>query len=186
MNHPVIQQLMDEHQGILRMLRILDSVCGRLDAGREVPADDLAGMVEFLQVFADRCHHAKEEGHLFPTMVAAGFPGTSGPIPVMLAEHDRARAFVRGMAAAIEAWKKQGGPVPAAFGANARGYIDLLRDHIRKEDEILYPMAMDRVPEAALDGLDAAFEKVETEIVGAGKHEAFHHLLDELERAYAA
>ena len=186
MNHPVIQELMNEHQGILRMLRILESACGRLDAGAEPAAGDLAAMVEFLQVFADRCHHAKEEGHLFPAMVAAGFPETAGPIPVMLADHDRGRAFVSAMAASLETLKRQGGPVPAAFGASARGYIDLLREHIRKEDEILYPMAMDRVPGEALDALGGAFERVETEIVGAGKHEAFHRLLDELARTYAA
>jgi len=183
MNHPVIQELMDEHQGILRMLRILESVCKRLDAGRGVPAADPAAMVEFLQVFADRCHHAKEEGHLFPAMVAAGFPESAGPIPVMLADHDRGRAFVRGMADALQG---KDGPAAPAFRGSARGYIELLRDHIRREDEVLYPMAVARVPAAALDGLVEAFEKVESEIVGEGRHAAYHRLLDELERAYAA
>ena len=53
--------------------------------------------IGFLKEFADKCHHGKEEGLLFPAMVAAGIPDKGGPIGVMLAEHTQGRQFIRDM-----------------------------------------------------------------------------------------
>jgi hemerythrin-like domain-containing protein len=36
-------------------------------------------MMEFLSVFADTCHHGKEEDFLFPGLEAAGIPNEGGP-----------------------------------------------------------------------------------------------------------
>ena len=92
------QQLKDEHEGILLMLRILDKIAAKIEAKGSVDPHHLERIVEFLQVFADRCHHGKEEDLLFPEMEKAGIPREKGPIGVMLMEHDQGRAYVRGMA----------------------------------------------------------------------------------------
>lgn len=60
---------------------------GRLDKGSPHAAEDLRGFIGFLKEFADRCHHGREEGILFPALVNAGIPEQSGPIGVMLAEY---------------------------------------------------------------------------------------------------
>lgn len=63
----------------------------------------------------------------------------------MLFEHDQGREFVRGLEAAVRAGDK------TKVVENALGYAGLLRDHIYKEDNILYPMA-----EEALGGAKSA------------------------------
>jgi len=68
------EQLKEEHKGIILMLRVLEQMCDRLDAGEPVDLDHLERSVEFLKVFADTCHHAKEEELLFPAMEQAGIP----------------------------------------------------------------------------------------------------------------
>ncbi len=60
----------------------------------------------------------------------------------------------------------------------------LLSQHIDKEDNILYPMADERIPEADQKKLEKGFEKVETEIIGQGTHEEFHRLLHSLKEEY--
>ena len=94
-------------------------------------------------------------------MVAAGFSTDSGPVAVMLMDHEAGRAHVSVMAA--KAGQALPGPARTARrpSAAARGYAELLRGHIRKEDHILYPMARMRLHEEALRGVDrdcAAFE----------------------------
>ena len=75
------EELKAEHKGILRMLRILDAVCERLDRGQEVDPKDLDDIVEFIRVFADKCHHGKEEDLLFPAMEReAGLSRQRGPL----------------------------------------------------------------------------------------------------------
>lgn len=179
-------QLMAEHEQIKIMLEILDSMSDRLDAGQRVDPEHLEKALEFIEVFADSCHHAKEEDLLFVEMEKAGIPSQEGPVAIMRAEHDLGRAFVSGLADAVNRYKA-GDPGAAADAAeNLRGYIGILSQHIPKEDTILYPLANSRLSDEQQQMLEAEFEKVEAERIGPGKHEEFEHLLEELGREYLA
>jgi hemerythrin-like domain-containing protein len=78
------QQLRAEHEGIQLMLRILEAICRKLEAGERVNPDHMEGIIEFFRVFVDHCHHGKEEELLFPVMEAAGVIKQGGPLGVML------------------------------------------------------------------------------------------------------
>src|SRR3990172_1482629 len=83
-----------EHEAILRMLHAMDAAADRLVDGRAPDPEILEDIVEFFATFADRCHHAKEEGVLFPRLEARGIPRDGGPVGVMLMEHDIGRRHV--------------------------------------------------------------------------------------------
>ncbi len=103
---------------------------------------------------------------------------------MMLLEHEAGRGFIRGMAQAAEGLGKGDRGAAKRFAANARSYTELLLQHIEKEDNILYPIAERRLPAGADDALSAAFEKVEEERVGHGRHEEFHRMMDRLKSVY--
>ncbi len=176
--------LIDEHRAIKKMLRVAENVAARLDGGEHVPAEDLAAIVEFIAGFADKCHHAKEEGLLFPAMEKAGIPRQGGPIGVMFHEHKEGREFVRRMRSAVGRYSAGDVRAASEFAVNAGGYAALLRRHIDKEDNVLYPMADNVISESGQRDLIRAFENVEEESVGAGEHERFRQILDRLEAAY--
>jgi hemerythrin-like domain-containing protein len=178
------EELKAEHRAIEQMLRIMEQVCIRLESSEAVDTDHLEQIVEFIQVFADRCHHGKEEDLLFVAMEEAGIPKRGGPIGVMLAEHAMGRDYVREMNRAISAYKAGDVAAMSSIAENAREYIALLAQHIGKEDNILYPMADRALSSTIQRRLAEAFEQVERERTGAGRHEAFHELLDELHRVY--
>ena len=54
-------------------------------------------------MFADKCHHGKEEDVLFPELEKAGIARQGGPIGVMLHEHVSGREFIRRMSEALPA-----------------------------------------------------------------------------------
>jgi hemerythrin-like domain-containing protein len=180
------EELSREHQAILRMLRILSRMADALEAGAAVAPGDLEDSVEFIRVFADKCHHAKEEGHLFAEMAKAGIPRDRGPIGVMLAEHEEGRRHVAEMARAIPGIRKGDRRAAAAFASGARGYGELLSQHIFKEDHILYPMADARLSPDQQNSLETCFAEIEKNMAGEGKHEEFHRLLERLEKIYPA
>ncbi len=64
----------------------------------------------------------------------------------------------------------------------ARGIAELLRQHIDKEDNILYRMADQVLTTTDQQELLSKFEKVERERIGAGKHEGYVKLVEDLER----
>jgi hemerythrin-like domain-containing protein len=175
-----IDDLMHEHEAILSALNILGDIDAKLNAGEPVDVGDVWAFIDFLKEFADKCHHGKEEGLLFPALVAAGMPERGGPVGVMLAEHVQGRQWIGDMEAAAR-------PVlqPAAFSQAARGYAQLLQAHIRKENNILFPMAEQLLPAAQLDALFEAFEKHEATVIGPGRHDQLHRLLESLKARYS-
>lgn len=178
------EELKQEHRAIELMLDILSSVCQRLDRGTAVNPQHLEQILEFFRVFADKCHHNKEETHLFPALERAGVPKDGGPIGVMLNEHTEGRACIRGMGEAATQYSTGNLASARDFVNHARAYIDLLREHIQKEDTILFPMADMHLSDGTQQQLSKSFEQVENEIVGQGKHEEFHRLLNTLKGIY--
>lgn len=174
--------LMQEHRIIERVLTALETGADRLEAGGTVDPQFFIEATEFIGGFADGCHHRKEEGVLFEAMNAAGMPKDSGPVAVMLAEHDQARAYTRGLREGAE--KMQAGDSEAARQVirNARSYAALLRQHIAKEDNVLFPMANGVIPTSEHARVLADFERLEHDETGEGVHEKFLALVDKLER----
>jgi len=174
------QVLRSEHDAILRMLDVADESARRLDAGENVLPSVLNGLLEFLRLFADRCHHGKEEDLLFPLLEKKGLPRHGGPIGVMLHEHDLGRKLIAEMAAAAEAFTAGDATAGARWAQPARHYSALLREHIQKENNILFVMAERMLSDAEQQELKRSFDRVEVEKMGAGTHERLHALMDQL------
>ncbi len=176
--------LKDEHRLVLLMLQIMEAVAVRLEQGKPVNTDDLAAIIDFIRTFTDKCHHAKEEKHLFPALEKAGMPHNDGPIAVMLREHELGRSYAGGMDEALGRMKSGDGSHAKTFAENARGYIQLLINHIDKEEHVLFVMADQLLNPAAQAELAEGFERIEREETGAGVHEKYHALLHRLRDAY--
>jgi len=165
--------LSNEHRVIEQVLNCLEKIAQNCEsAGRleEKPARDA---IDFLRNFADRCHHGKEETHLFPAMETRGYPRNGGPTGVMRYEHEEGRAHVRAMDESTAPAAAGDAAAVKQFVEHAYGYVGLLRRHIEKEDHCLFAMANQAFHEADQHRLLEAFARVETEEMGAGTHEKY-------------
>ena len=134
MKREITSALVAEHRLILRMLDVLERNALRTRRGEFRDYAFYLDAVDFIRTYADRFHHAKEEDILFEELVANGMPRANSPVAAMLMEHDRGRAFVKEMEAAARAALAGKGGQDEAIAANALGYLELLREHIAKED----------------------------------------------------
>ncbi len=132
--------LKSEHQIILRVIEVLKHLVVRSESGVAFERESFGECVEFMRLFADACHHAKEEDLLFPALEARGIPRDGGPIGVMLEEHRIARVLTEQMGEALEAYDRGESGADSQFHTSARQYADLLTQHIYKEDNILFNM----------------------------------------------
>jgi hemerythrin-like domain-containing protein len=176
--------LREEHEHILVMLDVVGTVCDRLERGEKVDNTHLAQIIDFIRGFADGCHHAKEEHVLFPALEAAGIPREGGPIGVMLNEHVMGRNFVKNMDGALGRMGAGDSAAARLFVGNARGYAQLLANHIHKENNVLFVMADQHLTEKDQERVGAGFERVEREETGEGVHEKYHAMLHMLRDAY--
>lgn len=164
-----VDRLVKEHDLIERGLTLLEKAVGRIDSSQPLPDGFPEWAPEFFGRFADKCHHAKEEDLFFPLLKERGIPEEGGPIGVMLHEHVMGRDCVRRMREASE----QDGLDGNMFANAAREYIPLLRQHIFKENNILFRMAGQVLSEDDDADLDERFTAVEQERDLAGLHDRF-------------
>ncbi|MBN2218615.1 MAG: hemerythrin domain-containing protein [Pirellulales bacterium] len=176
--------LSDEHRVIEQVLRCLEKIADEAQSKGTFPRDSAEKAVDFFRNFADRCHHGKEETHLFPAMEAKGFSRDQGSTGVMIAEHEQGRGYVRAMAENIARAAEGDAKALQAFVEDTQAYCALLGSHIEKEDHCLFAMADQVFTEDDQRKLLLAFQKVESEEMGAGVHEQYLTMANELADHY--
>ncbi|MBA4383719.1 MAG: hemerythrin [Anaerolinea sp.] len=173
--------LMNDHDAILVALDIFSKILDSIQKKTTPDPDELLDFLDFLREFADKCHHGKEEGILFPAMIAAGVPDRGGPIGVMMAEHIQGRGLIHNMLESLEEPEDF-----ARFEKAGRAYIELLRTHIQKENNVLFPMADRVISSEQLESMYHAFEEHEEKVIGHGRHDELHAILDKLKASYTS
>lgn len=172
--------LMHEHRLIERVLDCLERLA---DAARSPAGLDAAAArdaLAFLREFADACHHGKEEDQLFPVLESRGLSAEAGPTAVMRHEHRLGRALIGRMSAAVDDPAADG--AAAAFAGAADEYVALLREHIRKEDHCLFPLADRALGPADEAALLERFERAEREAPGPDALARYTPVAEDLER----
>ncbi len=129
--------LSDEHVYILKVIDLLERECDSLENNKSIDKTFFTNALKFIRNYADKLHHAKEEDILFKEMCKRDVEKKihCNPIDQMLHEHNIGRNFIKKMEEGI--YKNN----PKQVSENCREYCQLLKDHIYKEDNILYPMA---------------------------------------------
>ncbi len=181
-----VQVLRDEHDVILAMLTTVEATAQRVETGEEVPLSLLTDLQDFLVLFADRSHHGKEEDLLFPLLERKGVPRVGGPVGCMLVEHDEGRGFVRAMAQNASACAAGEASARNAWSEAAREYANLLRNHIWKENEVLFLMADRLLSSEEQSTLAKEFERVEEEEIGSETRAKLNLQIEQLTRGLAA
>ncbi|HEU4343192.1 MAG TPA: hemerythrin domain-containing protein [Candidatus Binatia bacterium] len=167
-----------EHRIIERVLDVVDKLT---QAPLQASLESWKKALDFIRNFADQCHHHKEEKILFPAIEEHGIPRDGGPLGVMLMEHEEGREYVKSMAAALALAETNAEAAKDKLAQNAKAYLRLLREHIQKEDEILFKIADDVIPATEQKELLRTFEEHEATEIGMGIHEKYLTIARELE-----
>lgn len=177
-----LEDLKSEHRIIERALAALERATERLTHGVDVPVNTLEQALSFVRGFADGCHHAKEEHGLFPVLSSKSPAIEGGPVRVLTEDHEAGRGLMRDLERALEAMRAgraEGAPEAARA---LKSYTHMLRRHIAKEEEILFPLSEGLLTAEDAARLEARFRSVEEE-TGAGAHARYEAMVAELEAA---
>ena len=172
--------LMHEHTIVLKMLEGAERLVQTFESTHQVDAGRVEKIIDFSRNFTDGCHHAKEEKHFFTRLQERGMSKEQGPIAVMLHEHSTGRELIRRLEQALRDHKL--GKIDAAgkIAQIIRLYIELLRAHIAKENNVLFPMSERYLTPDDQSDLEKAFDKLEEQETGKGEHERFHRMAHEI------
>lgn len=184
-NRNSVAIMMEEHQYILRMLKVVRSACFNIYKGEEINYDDFLQMVDFIKNFADKHHHGKEEKFLFKEMQNhLGSIGDNLITHGMLVEHDLGRLYISELLIALDKVKSGEEESILDVIANAVGYSNLLVRHIQKEDEVVYKFGSTKLSKEILDEIDEKSRLYEEECSEKGIKKQYINLLISLEDKY--
>ncbi|MCL2335589.1 MAG: hemerythrin domain-containing protein [Endomicrobia bacterium] len=144
-----LQQLVDEHKNILRLLDLAQYIGDKKQIDG-VSAEIARKVIFYVKNYADKYHHAKEENILFKK---AG--SNTDMIKAMISEHETARNFIRRASEGLESGNQE--QIKQAL----LGYVNLLREHIKKEDKILYPWFEKTLSDGQKTEMEKEFETVD-------------------------
>jgi hemerythrin-like domain-containing protein len=174
------KNLEDDHVHILKLIDVMEHIT-------QIENPDvhhLEQIVEIIRNFADGLHHAKEENLFFPLLAERGFSPTQGPVAVMLHEHVLGRNFVKGMADSITQYKSGNKAASGEIFRNMKGYSELLRNHISKENNILFRMADNALSESDNINLLSKFTEAEKNHIQPADSKAYSEQIKDLAYFY--
>ncbi len=174
----VTEDLMKEHQLILKYVDLMERYAefDLKNLSTPILFEKAGCFIQFIHEFADHFHHAKEEDILFRYLEVPGVLTHCNPVPQMLSEHSKAREFVRNMENAIQTKELN------ELSVNAGQYARLLKEHIYKEDNILYPMAERGLPDVAKASLLKEYTEADNRLDSQAIWHKYELLCTELEQ----
>lgn len=166
---PPMQKLVDEHKLIKRLIAQIPRIIESLDLEAEEGRQQVLDGIDFIRNYADSYHHAKEEDLLFKY-----FDEDTEIIKVMHEDHRNARSRVKNIVDGVESRDRE------SVIENLGAYRELLTDHIRREDDILYPWMDRNITTTQVGTLYSSFNEVDERFGDApARYEEFVRELEE-------
>jgi hemerythrin-like domain-containing protein len=151
------KNLEDDHIYVLKLIDVMISVT----RSEMTDVGHIEDIIDIIRNFADGTHHAKEENIFFPALESKGFSAQQGPVAVMLYEHTQGRNFVKGIAGNLELFKNGNKAALEGVYQNMVSYAELLLNHIKKENNILFRMADKVLSDGEQEDLLKQFQTIE-------------------------
>ncbi len=180
-----VKLMMDEHQYILRMAKVMRRACYRLLQDGSVDYADFNDMMDFIKNYADAHHHGKEEKIMFQKMQdQLGRMAQNLITHGMLVEHDLGRFHMQELRAALERLKAGDDESKLDVIANAITYTHLIERHIKKEDDLVYPYGEKNLTEEDMNQINQMTDDFEQQATTEGTQSKYVTLLENLEMKY--
>jgi hemerythrin-like domain-containing protein len=180
-----VKIMMEEHQYILRMLKVVRKACYRVMTKNEINYGDFAAMIDFIRTYADKHHHGKEELIMFKKMQEnLGRMAENLITHGMLVEHDLGRLHMQELEAALLRVKSGDEESRLDVIANAISYTHLLERHIKKEDDLVYPFGEKQLSPELMAQINEQTEVFEEEAVKLQTQTIYLSMLAEMEAKY--
>jgi hemerythrin-like domain-containing protein len=170
---------MIEHRLIERMIKQLKEKSQIFQKKNEVDILFIDKAVDFIRVYADRCHHGKEEDILFRDLAKKNlYPEHKNIMDELVKEHAYARNITKSLVSAKEKYSQQ---VKTALSDIVKLMADLVEfypKHIEKEDKYFFLPCMKYFSKQEQAAMLNEFWEFDKKLV----HEKYKKIVEEIER----
>ncbi|HEY1328189.1 MAG TPA: hemerythrin domain-containing protein [Casimicrobiaceae bacterium] len=162
-----IRIIRDEHRALAAVLHgLLHLVRETRERGAPPNFPVLSAMLYYIDAFPERFHHPKEDRYLFP-LLRARVPASAPLLDLLATEHHAGEARIRALQQALTRYREGGVAEFAAFAAAVEDYVSFEREHIRREETQVLPLAQAQLTPGDWEAIDAAFTGHTDPLLGA-------------------
>jgi hemerythrin-like domain-containing protein len=155
--------LRNEHRKALRLLAAFRRYLSELARSDILDSREPSGLIDFLAESLFQRHEEKEEGILLPELSRMGLSWSDGVLARIRQEHRQGRYLLRSLRQSMrqeDEWSRED---RAHFLSVAGTWVDFLRDHMMREEQVLFPFADSRIDEETDEMLVKQFLTIDQE-----------------------
>lgn len=147
----------DEHRSIAAVLHGMQELVRRMrERGEKVEPRVFRAMLYYLDTFTERMHHPKEDRYLFAPLRRLG-AGPDALIAELEREHAEGDAALRRVEQCLIRYEEGGDREFSEFAREVDRFVEGYWEHMRKEEEHVFPLAQKLFTPAEWDAIDRAF-----------------------------
>lgn len=170
--------LIREHRVIERLIKVLEAELGSIRAHRRADPRMIDQATDFIRVYADRCHHGKEEDILFRRLADTDLePELAAEMRELIDDHVRARHMTRRLVDANERYASGDQDALGDIEDAVKQLVDLYPVHIAKEDQHFFKASMRRFTDEEQAQMLADFDEFDRGLI----HEKYRSVVTTLE-----
>jgi hemerythrin-like domain-containing protein len=131
----------DEHRTLTSVIRSLQLLAHDAVRAPATPDFELFTVIlDYIEMFPDRFHHPKEDEHLF-ARVRQRSATAAAVLDTLEAEHRRGEELTRSLRHLLARWRLRGAEAAKMFEGAVDAYADFHWEHVRKEEDVVMPLA---------------------------------------------
>lgn len=170
----------NEHRTMWAVLHGMEYLVGEIRARRkQVDPRIFHAMLYYIDTFSERMHHPKEDKFLFEALRGCG-AGAEQLIAELEKEHAIGEVSLRRLAQSLNRYEEGGEKEFPAFEAEVKAFARRYDEHMRKEEELLFPLALELLKEGDWARIDRAFEENRDPLAGAHDTRDFDKLFQHI------
>jgi hemerythrin-like domain-containing protein len=170
----IIEILLEEHQNIEKLLLVLEHELDLFDRGARPDYEILQSIIQYFQDYPESCHHPKEE--MIFAKLQARDPDAARGFGDVEAEHELETKRLRSFARAVDSVLADQEFLRENFHLAVRDFIAHQRQHLEKEERLLFPAAVKSLQPEDWAAIDARLDAREDPLFNSVVEEKFHNL----------
>ena len=176
-----IGPLMIEHRLIERMISVMRKELKRIRKDGTANPGFIDTATNFIHIYADQCHHGKEEKILFRDLKKKKLQPTDKQLmEELIQEHVLGRKLTGALVKAKEKYQAGDSTALTTIMDTIQQLVDFYPKHIQKEDKVFFKSAMTYLDKAEKD----AMLEEEYEFDRGYIHVVYKNIVDQAEQAF--
>jgi hemerythrin-like domain-containing protein len=173
--HAAVTAIRQEHRAITAVVNALEYLARDVAAGGEPDYEVLTVILDYIETFPNRLHHPKEDRYLFSAL-RLRCHAAAAVLDQLEDEHRRGDELTHELRYLLARCRVGGRAARQAFAAAVERYAAFHWSHMRKEEDVVLPMALESLTSSDWAAIDAAFEVNDDPVPGLAPRQEFDAL----------